>query len=146
MIIRTAEESDIEALLHIEQSCFGHERFDRAYIETLMSLEGADVLVGTLQDQAVSSVMVMHYPTCGRSHLLSLATLPSYQGRGISRRMLLKAEELARERGSSSISLEVRKRNRSAIRLYEGHGYATIGYLADFFGTRQDAWQMEKAL
>jgi ribosomal protein S18 acetylase RimI-like enzyme len=146
VIIRSAEEEDIDALLLIEQACFSHERFHRSYIESLMSLKAADVFVGTVQELVVSSAMVMHYDVQSRSHLLSLATLPSHRGRGLSRKMLVRAEELARGRGSSSMLLEVRKGNSPAIRLYERQGYSTFGALADFFGLRQDAWQMEKPL
>jgi len=144
--VRTAKEDDIDALLLIEQTCFGPERFYRPYIKGLMSLKAADLLVGTVKESVIASAMVMHYAALGRSHLLSLATLPSHQGKGFSRRMLIKAEELARGRGSSSMSLEVRKANSPAIRLYEGQGYSTIGDLADFFGPREDAWRMEKDL
>jgi ribosomal protein S18 acetylase RimI-like enzyme len=146
VIIRPAEEEDIDALLLIENACFGHERFHRPYIECLMSLRATDVLVGTVSGLVVSSAMVIHYDVQGRSHLLSLATLPSHRGRGFSRRMLIRTEEIARRRGSSSMSLEVRKCNSQAIGLYQGQGYGTIGVLNDFFGPRQDAWQMEKPL
>jgi ribosomal protein S18 acetylase RimI-like enzyme len=146
VIIRPAEEEDVDSLLLIEQTCFSHERFPRHYIEGLMALRAADVLVGTVRELVVSSAMVMHYDARNRSHLLSLATLPSHQGRGLSRKMLARAEELARRHGSSSMSLEVRKGNSPAIHLYERQGYSTVGALADFFGPREDAWQMEKPL
>ncbi len=146
MIIRPAEMEDMEALLAIEGACFRGERFHRSYIEHLISAEEVDVFVCVVRGAVISSAMVVHYRASELSRLLSLATLPAYRGRGYSRTMLKRAEDLARQNGSRKMGLEVRKSNLAAIGLYEENGYRSIGTLHDFFGPVGDAWQMEKCL
>jgi ribosomal protein S18 acetylase RimI-like enzyme len=136
---------DMDALLSIEQSCFRKERFYQSYIEILLASEEVDVIVGEVKGLVVASAMAEH-DLASRSHLLSLATDPGHQGHGYSRSMLAKIEELARERGSRLMFLEVRVDNSPALRLYQGNGYRMIRLLADFFGPQEDAWQMDRPL
>lgn len=133
-------------LLGIEQSCFRGERFHRAYVLQLLGSADVDILVGVVKGTVVASAMVRHDAGERRSHLLSLALLPSHQGRGYSKLMLAEVEELARRRGSGRITLEVRVENAPAIRLYRGNGYVATALLPSFFGPQEDAWLMEKAL
>ena len=55
--------------------------------------------------------------------------LPAYRGRGLSRLLLEKTEEIARRLGCCKLTLEVLENNIPAIRLYETSGYA--GYELD---------------
>lgn len=58
-----------------------------------------------------------------------VAVLASHRGRGVARQMLLKAEDVARERGAVKMTLEVLSGNASALALYRRLGYA--GYQLD---------------
>ena len=49
----------------------------------------------------------------------------AFQRRGIGRWTMLRAEELAREHGATSLRLNVFAYNEPAIRLYDSLGYAT---------------------
>ena len=133
-------------LLLIEQSCFGGERFDRQYIEDLLDDEDVDVFVAVVKDAIVGSAMIRHERRGKRSNLLSLALLPCEQGRGYSKVILAKVEELAQKRGSRSVYLEVRVQNAPAIRLYHNSGYVTGSRLQGFFGKDEDAWKMTKGI
>jgi len=144
MELRSATIEDMPVLLLIEQSCFGHERFDRGYIEELMASRDVDVHVAVVKGSVIGSVMVRHDLRLRLSNLLSLAVLPSEQGKGYSKTMLLKAEQLSKDRGSGSMRLEVREHNAPAIRLYHNAGYKVVSRLLDFFGKGEDAWLMSK--
>lgn len=50
--------------------------------------------------------------------VLSIATAPTHQGRGVGTALLLKTEQLARERGYEALHLTVSPTNSTAIRLY----------------------------
>ena len=52
-----------------------------------------------------------------------LATYPEHRGRGLGMRLLALAENLARDRGLSAMSLIVTGGNEGARRLYERIGY-----------------------
>ncbi|WP_302172171.1 GNAT family N-acetyltransferase [uncultured Hydrogenophaga sp.] len=58
-----------------------------------------------------------------------VAVLASHRGRGVARQMLLKAEEVALQRGAVKMTLEVLSGNGSALALYRRLGYA--GYQLD---------------
>jgi GNAT superfamily N-acetyltransferase len=51
---------------------------------------------------------------------------PEYRGRGISKRLMLELETIARERGAPSLVLQTGNRQAEAIALYEKLGYLPI--------------------
>lgn len=53
-----------------------------------------------------------------------VAVLPGYRGQGVAEKMLLLAQEMARERGACKLTLEVLQGNAAAQRLYQRLGFA----------------------
>ena len=53
-----------------------------------------------------------------------VAVLPGYRGQGVAEKMLLLAQEMARERGACKLTLEVLQGNAAAQRLYRRLGFA----------------------
>ncbi len=53
-----------------------------------------------------------------------VAVLPGYRGQGVAEKMLLLAQEIARERGACKLTLEVLQGNAAAQRLYRRLGFA----------------------
>lgn len=53
-----------------------------------------------------------------------VAVLPPYRGQRIAEKMLILAEEIARERGACKLTLEVLQGNAGAIKLYNRLGFA----------------------
>ena len=76
-------------------------------------------------------------------HVLSVATLPAEQGRGMGRALLAHALTFAKERQVRLVLLEVRESNLRAIELYRSFGFRVTGtrprYYADNF---EDAVEM----
>jgi len=56
-------------------------------------------------------------------YVSNLAVLPAAQGKGLGRRLLVHAEEQARNHGLKKVSLLVSLENESARRFYKKHGY-----------------------
>jgi len=76
------------------------------------------------------------------SHLLTIGIDPELQGRGLGTTMVNFALEKAAEEGAHSMFLEVRERNRQAIRLYEKLGFVEVGRRRDYYpqvNGREDA-------
>jgi hypothetical protein len=69
-----------------------------------------------------------------------------WRGRGVARALLTAAEELAQERGSVSIRLEVREDNPAAIALYRNAGYEVAGRTSDYYEDHSTALRMRKRL
>jgi [ribosomal protein S18]-alanine N-acetyltransferase len=72
------------------------------------------------------------------AELLKIAVSPSQRRCGMGRALLLRFEDLCRERGCESIFLEVRAANTAATGLYKNLGYETIGCRKKYYSNPQD--------
>ena len=77
------------------------------------------------------------------AHLLNLCVDPAEQGRGWGGWLLRHLFGFARVRHAERMFLEVRPSNRTAVRLYEGHGFVHVGTRRGYYpaaaGGREDA-------
>ena len=77
------------------------------------------------------------------AHLLNLCIDPAEQGRGWGGWLLRHLFGIARRRRAARMFLEVRPSNRTAVRLYEGHGFVHVGTRRGYYpaacGLREDA-------
>ena len=77
------------------------------------------------------------------AHLLNLCIDPAEQGRGWGGWLLRRLLGIVRIRHAERMFLEVRPSNRTAVRLYEGHGFVHVGtrhgYYPAVSGGREDA-------
>lgn len=81
-----------------------------------------------------------------RAHLVLLAVRPTYQRRGIARRMTQWLVESAATAGVSSIHVEVRVRNKAAYQFYRSIGFAETLRLAGYYRGRETAIRMMRML
>lgn len=72
-------------------------------------------------------------------HILKVATLPDFRRSGLARRLMQLAENHAVEMSGESLTLEVRRDNLSAIKMYEDLGYARQGIRARYYPNGDDA-------
>jgi ribosomal protein S18 acetylase RimI-like enzyme len=70
----------------------------------------------------------------GEGHLRGMAVLPLWQGRGVSKRLLDRAESHLRESRCNRITLDTTEPLQRAIRFYERSGFCATGRMVDFFG------------
>jgi ribosomal-protein-alanine N-acetyltransferase len=78
-------------------------------------------------------------------HILNIAILPHYQGRGIGRELMNFLVDRAKKHGGIYMILEVRPTNKTAISLYESMGFKKIGVRKGYYEIpdsieREDAW------
>ena len=78
------------------------------------------------------------------AHLLNLCIDPAEHGRGWGGWLLRHLLGVARIRQAERMFLEVRPSNRTAVRLYEGHGFVQMGTRPGYYPAaeeeREDAW------
>ena len=101
----------------------------------LVARDGADVIgfaVMTLGDD--------------RAHLSLLAVSPTYQRRGIARRMLAWLLESATVAGISSLHVELRAGNTAARRLYRSVGFVETLRLPGYYRGRESALRIIRML
>lgn len=80
-------------------------------------------------------------------HITDIVTAKDFRKNGIGSRLLENLIDLAkREKGISSITLEVNENNIPAIKLYEKFGFKNVGLRKKYYNNTYDALIMTKEL
>ena len=80
------------------------------------------------------------------AHLSLLAVHPFYRRRRIARALLKRLETAAHTAGIGEIRLEVRTGNEAALEFYRHLGYRAVVRLPGYYGGRESAFRMARAL
>ena len=83
---------------------------------------GGEVFIARVEGKPVGCCALI-VKNDGVMELCKMAVAPSYQGRGIGRRLLSHAIEEARERGAKAVVLGSNTRLKDALHLYEALGF-----------------------
>jgi [ribosomal protein S18]-alanine N-acetyltransferase len=88
--------------------------------------------------------------TLDEAEILTLATDPAHQRKGLARAVLMQFEAMAKAREASTIFLEVAADNIAALALYSSEGYAQVGQRPGYYdvsaGTPVTALVLRKVL
>src|ERR687895_793462 len=83
-------------------------------------------------------------------HLSGGVTSPGFRRQGMARRLLVAAEDFARDAGKTTVGLHVSGHNLPALRLYENEGYEEVSrqhsYLTGYFLNIRDWLYLKKEL
>ena len=79
--------------------------------------------------EVVKPLILLEAKAPGSWYINAIATYEQYQGKGVARRLLAEAQELAEASGCQQMSLIVASENVRAKKLYEYLGYGSIAYL-----------------
>jgi ribosomal-protein-alanine N-acetyltransferase len=128
--IRRMEEEDVEKVLQIERSVFPNPWPALAFLSELrvpvsrsFVLEKSGELIGYIIYRVVKEEM----------HVLNIAIRPDWQGKGYGKRLMKWAMERERKEGVKYVTLEVRKSNIKAIRLYEKLGFQKLRVIKNYY-------------
>src|SRR6185437_1946201 len=144
--IRRAIPADIDALLALEESTFDSDRISRAQWRRHIRSGSAAVFVSGTPGNVDAAAVVFYRRNARAARLYSLAVGTHARGSGLGGALLVAAEVDARGRGCTSMRLEVRADNPSAIALYERRGYTRVARLPGFYEDGAAAWRYGKAL
>ncbi|MEM1538446.1 MAG: ribosomal protein S18-alanine N-acetyltransferase [Candidatus Nezhaarchaeales archaeon] len=137
-IIRPIKKNDWKKVYDIEKLCFGDKAYPKPLLQYLAILHGDTFLVYEV-DGDVLGYAVGAYEHNGRGHILSIATRPDVQARGIGRALLEALIERLRGRGANRFRLEVRVSNIVAIKFYEKMGFKVLGVIKSYYEDGEDA-------
>lgn len=137
LLIRSMTVHDIPEVIAIERDTFSdpwtEEDFRRALIEP-----GNRYLIARADGRVAG--YCGYWGVAGEGHIFNVAVMKEYRGRKIGYRMMMHMIGDAMSRGIASLTLEVRKSNTAAIRLYEKLGFENAGIRKDFYvKPREDA-------
>ena len=136
---------DLPDILKIERLSFPTPWSRNAFLSELLENDRAYYLVAKIGDRAIGYVGV--WLVVGEGHITNVAVHPDFRGLGVGRRLMLSIEQLAKERRTKRMTLEVRRSNLIAQRLYHQLGYVGAGYRRGYYrDNNEDALIMWKEL
>jgi len=145
--IRSAELSDLDDLVALEEHSFTSDRLSRAQFRRHLDSDSAKVLVAsTGPHRFLGTAVVFFRKRSGVARLYSIATHHAARGQGVGSALLDATEQLARRRRCRALRLEVRADNPAAARLYERLGYRRLAALESYYEDGADGWRYEKLL
>lgn len=147
--IRRPRLSDFDKLLAIENRSFRAHRFtEREFQYHYDNPSSIFAVVEDLDELIVGYIagIVHHGARFRTAKIYSMAVLPGLRHKGIGSLLLRHFEAKAREDKCRSITLEVRKTNRSARSLYERFGYEVEEVLPNYYAPGSDGLRMRKLL
>ncbi|QIK36777.1 GNAT family N-acetyltransferase [Caldichromatium japonicum] len=145
-VIRPATLVDLDALCHLETSCFASDRITRRQFRYLLTRGHAITLLAELDGEVAGYVLVLLNRATAVARLYSIAVAPEARGRGIGRALAAAAEQAALAADRAYLRLEIRGDNLASQSLFEGAGYRRFGVLADYYEDHMEALRYEKAL
>jgi len=120
--------------------CFSHPWSEGLWRDEL-EREFAHVW-GLRSDVGTLAALIDFWVVRDELHVLNLATDPRVRRLGLGRGLLEASLELGRSRGARHATLEVRRGNEAAIRLYRRSGFVTVGIRPGYYDDGEDALLM----
>lgn len=120
LVIREPGPGDLEAIEQLEKQCFA-DPWSAAVIDSELHASGRYHRVALAQNQIVGYLLAMWI--LDELHVNKLGVLPRFRRRGVGRELIDDCETFARSRGITTIRLEVRETNLTAINFYESLDY-----------------------
>ena len=130
MLIRYMREDDTKEISEIEKNTFSRPWSQDALIKGCND-ENNVYLVVIKDDQIVGYGGFIS--VLDEAHITKIAVKEGYRRHGVGRILLSGMFDEARERGINSITLEVRRSNEAAIKLYERMGFEQTAIRKDFY-------------
>jgi ribosomal-protein-alanine N-acetyltransferase len=124
------EEQDIQQVYVIEQASFSLPWSEQDFMDSLRR-EDTIYLVACEEEKIVGYCGLWNI--VGEGNINNVAVCEAYRGQQIGFMMLTKLMEIGDEENIEAYTLEVRKSNRYAIRLYQKLGFLEEGIRKNFY-------------
>lgn len=136
-----AEAAELLASMHAASFSAG---WGRDAIAEMLMIPGTLALV--VQADADPAAMVIARAIADEAEILTLATVPRFQRRGIARHVLQRLEIYLQSLAVKTIHLEAASDNAAALALYEGSGYVRTGLRKAYYASGAAAVVMRRIL
>lgn len=130
IIIEELEEKDVEAVSKIEERTFSMPWSAKDFLQ-MINDENALYLAAKSDGVLIACCGVRNI--LGDGEITNVVVDEPYRARGIGSRMLSELLKKGKQMGIKAFTLEVRKSNEAAIRLYEKAGFVTEGIRKNFY-------------
>jgi [ribosomal protein S18]-alanine N-acetyltransferase len=147
MRLARMELGDLGEVQNIEDAVYPHPWTRGNFLDSLYS--GYESWVLRQRDGMLAGYFLVMFAV-DEAHLLNITVRRDLHGRGIGRALLDKVVEIARDKSTTSVLLEVRPTNLRALSVYRQYGFAEIGRRKGYYpaanNTREDAIVMRLVL
>lgn len=135
---------DAPAAARLEQLCFSDPWSENAFVA---ELSNPLTVYFAAHDNGECIGYCGYWNVVGEGDITNVAVSPEYRRKGIGSMLIKKMVESAVSNHISLLTLEVRRSNIAAQRLYEKFGFEKVGERVDYYQKpRENAWIMTKKL
>jgi [ribosomal protein S18]-alanine N-acetyltransferase len=146
-VLRLATLSDLPNLLLLEFECFEADRRDtRSTIRRSLVNGQHETWVESCSGETHFGVAIFLRKVRNTLRIYSLSTLPDLRGKGWGNHLLGFAEERARARSCSHLSLEADASMPLLIEWYERKGFRRVRFLENYYDFGRHAWRMKRVI
>jgi ribosomal-protein-alanine N-acetyltransferase len=132
VIERLAGSDDLDGVLAVDEASFSRPWTRTMYEAEFLSQPTARLYVLRL-DGCLVAGYVATWIVLDEVHINNLAVRPEYRGRGYGSALLTHALAEGEREGAGRATLEVRRSNDAARRLYERFGFRVAGVRRDYY-------------
>ena len=135
---------DVHDAAKIEQLCFSDPWSENAFLN---ELENPLTRYIVAREDGRCIGYCGYWSVAGEGDITNVAVAPEYRRAGIGSMLIKRLIECAVEENLSQLTLEVRRSNTAAQRLYSKYGFEKVGERTDYYqNPRENAWIMTKNL
>ncbi len=145
LLILPMQLQDIDGVLEVEKGCFPTPWSRNSFISEVRDNDDAYYYVAKLGDKIVG--YIGSWFILDEAHITNVAVHPSFRRLGVATQLFNFIFTVGRANGINSITLEVRKSNYGAQRLYRRLGFVVTGMRKGYYqDNNEDALIMWKRL
>ena len=123
--------ADCEEVSRLEKEIFGADAWSREDFEETLCCDYACYIVAKEDGNIIGSAGLRNM--CGDADITNVLIRSDYRRRGIALKMLSELMDRGASIGARNFTLEVRRGNEPAIRLYEKLGFVSEGIRPGFY-------------
>ena len=131
---------DVDAVHAIETACFRTPWSKASFYREVTDNACARYLV--LREDGVAIAYAGVWFVLDEGHITNIAVRPDRRGMGYGERVTRAMIQLAADSGMNWMTLEVRRSNVAAIKLYHKLGFIDVGYRKRYYENTEDALLM----
>lgn len=143
MLIRAMTKEDLDEVLAVERESFREPWTKNMFLGEL-SQEITVYRVAAENDRVIGYMGMYHVADEG--HITNVAVAKDFRRRGVAGALIASFLAYAQENHLAFLTLEVRRSNSGAIRLYEKYGFREIGVRPRYYENKEDALLMTRFL
>jgi ribosomal-protein-alanine acetyltransferase len=144
--IRKAIKSDLLNITGIEKDSFGKDAFSLRQFKYLLESSNSYFYSATINESPVGYLILLKRKGSKALRIYSIAIDSRQRGKGIARRLIDLAKEIAKQNNYERITLEVSEINQPAIDLYQKVGFTNVGSKPNYYSDGSSAFLMLKEL